>query len=71
MSLLLGTLLSLLDQIHELKKHMYVLEHQCPKNHENHENTLYLENAIDNAAFELQVLQSHVEFLKAQAEDVN
>lgn len=68
MSLLLVTLLSLLDQIHELKKQMYVLEHQCPN---NHENTLYLENAIDNAAFELQVLQSHVEFLKAQSEDVN
>lgn len=60
---LLGTLFSLLDQIHDLKKQTYVLEQ------DNQENTLFLQNAIENAAFELQVLKSHVEFLKAEPED--
>lgn len=63
MSSLLGTLLDLLDQIHEVKKQNCILEHQG-KNGE--ENTLYLENVIEKAAFELQLLKSNLEFLTAQ-----
>jgi predicted nucleic acid-binding Zn-ribbon protein len=51
------TLFSLLDEIHELKKKTFRWEHQ---------NKLYLQSAIENAANELSHLKSHLEYLEAQ-----
>lgn len=57
---LLNTLLKLLDEINDLKKQIYTLEHQGRQDEIN--NKLFLENAIENAEFEIKVLRSNLEY---------
>lgn len=57
---LLNTLLGLLDEINDLKKQIYTLEHQGRQDENN--NKLFLENAIENAEFEIKVLRSNLEY---------
>lgn len=56
MASLLQTLLQLQDEIHELRKQLYKLEHEG----QEQEHELYLQSAIENAKFELRMLQSNL-----------
>jgi hypothetical protein len=63
MTTLLDTLLSLLDEIHELKKRIYVLERQ---GRQSENSDLFLQSAIESAAFEVEMLRSNVQYAEEQ-----
>lgn len=68
MSNLLNTLLSLLDDIHELKKQIYFWEYDGKS--DEHTN-LYLQRAIEEAELEKKVLHAnYINHILSQSEDL-